>query len=98
MSPIHLRGRDPSDCPCGAAALYAEVMGEDAKVTGCSRPAVRGAAGAAATAAAVAAAELEAKAAAHKLVRAKAYAHLLTRGTKAVAYANLQVRSEGYSF
>lgn len=33
----------------------------------------------------------ETKAAAHKLRRAKAYAHLLTRGKKALAYADLQV-------
>lgn len=44
-------------------------------------------------------AELEAKAqAAHRLVRAKAYAHLLTRVAKAVACADLQVSdSKRYS-
>lgn len=27
MSPIHGQGRHPSECPCGAAALYCEVRG-----------------------------------------------------------------------
>lgn len=48
--------------------------------------------GTAAGAAAAEAAARESKAAAHKLRQAKAYAHLLTRGAKAVAYARLQAR------
>lgn len=100
MSPIHLRGRNPSECPCGAAALYDEVMGGDGKAratregvgvcTGAGMAVGVGFGGGKAAVKAKAQAE-EARAAADKLRRAKAYAHLLTRGTKALAYANLQV-------
>lgn len=87
---LHARlGRDPTECPCGAAALYREVMEVDGK--GMAVPMV--AAGGEAVRGAAAAAELKAKAlSAHKLHRAKAYAHLLTRAAKAVAYADLQAR------
>lgn len=99
MSPIHLRGRNPSECPCGAAALYDEVMGGDRKARATARTGAGvyagvsvgvGLGGGKAAAKAKAQAE-EARSAANKLRRAKAYAHLLTRGTKALAYANLQV-------
>lgn len=80
-------GRDGAECSCGAAALYREVMEASGQVMAVTvgREAVK---------AAEAKAELEAKAkAAHKLLRAQAYAHLLTRVAKAVAYADLQVSS-----
>lgn len=80
------------DCPCGAAALYREVMEVDGKGMAVAMVS----AGGEAVGAAAAAAELRAKAlSAHKLLRAKAYAHLLTRATKARAYADLQVRVLG---
>lgn len=89
MSPMTLRGREPSECPCGAAMLYQEVMGGMGAVT-----AVRSSAGIAAGVGELAAAEDEARVAAHELLRSKAFAHLLTRGRKAVAYADLQVRAK----
>ncbi len=86
-------GRDPTECPCGAAELYRSVVEGDGK--GATATAVAVAmvsAGGEAIGAETAAAELRAKAfAAHKLIRAKAYAHLLTRAKKAMAYADLQV-------
>lgn len=86
MSPNHQRGNPPSECPCGAAALYCEVLGGD----GTTAAAAAGGDSAVAAVTAAAAAAEESKVAARKLVRAKAYAHLLTRGAKAVAYAKLQ--------
>lgn len=87
---LHARlGRDPTECPCGAVALYREVMEVDGKGMAVAMVA----AGGEAVGAEAAAAELRAKAlSAHKLLRAKAYAHLLTRAAKAVAFADLQVR------
>lgn len=83
-------GRDPTECPCGAAALYQEVI----EVSGKGMAVAMVTAGGEAVGPEAAAAELEAKAlAAHKLVRAKAYAHLLTRAMKALAYADLRVSS-----
>ncbi|CBJ34066.1 hypothetical protein Esi_0929_0001 [Ectocarpus siliculosus] len=83
-------GRDPTECPCGAAALYREVM----EVSGKGMAVAMVTAGGEAVGPEEAAAELEAKAqAAHKLVRAKAYAHLLTRAMKALAYADLQAKA-----
>ncbi|CAM9642508.1 unnamed protein product, partial [Hapterophycus canaliculatus] len=82
-------GRDPTECPCGAAALYREVIEMGGQ--GVTMTAAAVVAGGEAVGAAEAAAELEAKAeAAHKMLRAKAFAHLLTRATKALAYARLQ--------
>ncbi|CAM9598814.1 unnamed protein product, partial [Ectocarpus fasciculatus] len=83
-------GRDPTECPCGAAALYREVI----EVSGKGMAVAMVTAGGEAVGPEEAAAELEAKAlAAHKLVRAKAYAHLLTRAMKALAYADLQAKA-----
>ncbi|CAM9629562.1 unnamed protein product, partial [Scytosiphon promiscuus] len=88
-------GRDPTECPCGAAALYREVIEMGGQ--GVTMTAATVVAGGEAVGAAEAAAELEAKAeAAHKMLRAKAYAHLLTRATKALAYARLQ--GEAFAF
>lgn len=93
FSPGKSQGRPPSECPCGAAALYSEIIGGDGSASSPAEagPGVSGGkpGGEAATAQA---AEASA-AAAHRLGVSKAHAHLLTRGAKAVAYARLQVRS-----
>lgn len=98
-SPVQLKGQDPADCRCGAAALYAEVIGQGGAAPVTAKPvadgdkkAVAGSVGYPMRAGIEA--ETEAKMKAHKLRRAKAYAHLLTRGQKALAYAAIQVECE----
>lgn len=97
-SPVRLKGKDPADCRCGAAALYAEVIGQGGAaavttepIAGSDKKVVAGSVGHP-TGAGVEV-DAEAKMKAHKLRRAKAYAHLLTRGQKALAYAAIQVGS-----